>query len=375
MDRNPFETDAIDESEAFESTEEGDAPFDAMAEGDAFDAMAGDMAEDLAGEESADALGESLFAEEGDAMALWDAFEEEVADGLDAADEDEFLGRILGGLGRAAGVLGRGLRAGAGVAGRVGGLARQGGAIAGQVGRVAGRISPAAQAAASLARMLGAPGVASGLQALGQGARTAQGWARTAQGVAGSLDQTATGAQGLLAQLSQLIGSGGDEIDDFDALADAFEDGVDEALPPMVALAARAAARGLGYRNLAQLTQGGRRALVRGIAAAARELVTRGGPAAARALPRLARTATRVATRRAPTPNQAVQAVRRGLPQTARRMAQSPRTLQRLAQPASRTPRPLARDASVGRGRRLEPLPGARTFLVDGPVQVTLTPR
>ena len=28
-------------------------------------------------------------------MALWNAFEEEVADGLDAADEDEFLGRLL----------------------------------------------------------------------------------------------------------------------------------------------------------------------------------------------------------------------------------------------------------------------------------------
>jgi hypothetical protein len=193
--------------------------------------------------------------------------------------------------------------------------------------------------------------------------------------------RTATGAQGLLSQLSQLIGSGGDEMDDFDALADAFEDGLDEALPAVVALAARAAARGLGLRNMSHLAQAGRRALVRGTAAAARELVRQRGRSAIRALPRLAASAARVATRRAPTPQRAAQAVRRGLPATARRVAQQPQTLQRLAQPAAGGARPaaaagpLTRDSQLGRGQRTRRISGPRTFYIDGPVALTVTPR
>ena len=50
--------------------------------------------------ESGDVFTEE-FEADADAMAAWDAFEIEIADGLDAADTDKFLGRILGGLGRA----------------------------------------------------------------------------------------------------------------------------------------------------------------------------------------------------------------------------------------------------------------------------------
>lgn len=297
---NPFENDVMDEADgadaldaasADEGFDEGDAG-DGFDSFDSFDDAQGDAADDLAvaGADFGDALGEGP-ADGGDDLALWDAFEDEVADGLDAADEDEFLGRLLGGLGRAAGAASRGFGAAGNVAGRLQGLAHGAGRIAGQVGRVAGRVSPAAQAAARLARMLGAPGLAGGLQQVGRGARTLQGLSRQsrgmaghagraaghAQGMFGQLGQAAGGAQGLLGQLSQLIGAGGDEFDDFDAVADLYaEDGVDEALPAAVALAARAAARGLGFANVAQLTQAGRRALVRGVASAARELVRSG---------------------------------------------------------------------------------------------------
>jgi len=160
----------------------------------------------------------------------------------------------------------------------------------------------------------------------------------------------------------------------------------------VVALAARAAARTLGMRNMGHQAQAGRRAIVRATASAARELMRQQGRGAVRALPRLAQSAARVATRTAPTPQRAAQQVRRGLPATARRVAQQPQTLRRLAQPSaagrSRPGRPdtgspstgpgaapLARDNRVGRGQRTRRISGPRTFHIDGPVALTVTPR
>jgi hypothetical protein len=373
----PFDTNATDfalqtedsADESFDEGDQGDGFSDELSSGDSSDAFEGDSAAD------AD-LGADL-GDDADDMSVWNAFEEEVADGLDAADEDEFLGRLIGGLGRAAGVVGRGIGRAAGAAGQVGTFAGGGARAAQQVGEAAGAVTPAAAAAARLARMLGAPGVARSVDQLGRLAQGVRGAAGQAGSLAGSLGQAASGAQGLLGQLSQLIGGGGNEFDDFEAMADLYvEDGVDEALPAAVALAARAAARGLGFRNVAQLTQAGRRALVRGVAAAARELVRGRGPSAVRALPRLARSAGRVATRSVPTPQAAAQAVRRGLPQTARRVAQSPRALRRLEQPvAARRRAPAARDPRLGRGMPTRRITGPRTFYIDGPVMLTVTPR
>ncbi len=379
----PFDSDVMDEADALDEMGSDSASDDGFDEGDAGDGFtdefdAADVGDSM--EASGDDLGADFAFSDGadDDAALWDAFEEEVADGLDAGDEDEFLGRLLGGLGRAAGVVGRGLGGAGRVAGRVRGIAQRAGRIAGQVGRVAGRVTPATTAAARLARMLGAGGVASGLDRVGQGARTVQGWAGRAGQIAGGVGQAAGGAQNVLAQLSQLIGGGGDEFDDFDAMADLYEDGVDEALPAAVALAARAAARGLGFSNVAQLSQAGRRAMVRGIASAARELVRNRGPQAVRALPRLAQSAGRVATRRSATPQQAAQTLRRQLPRAARRVAQQPQALRRLAQPSAaprRPASPVGRDPAVGRGRPTSRITGARTFYIDGPVSLTVTPR
>ncbi|WP_454742951.1 hypothetical protein [Cupriavidus necator] len=378
----PFDSDVMDESEAGDLAEEL-SPSGQFDEGDAGDEFSDDQfeaadefsADELAGDE-ADAMGDSAMdlGGEVDDMALWNAFEEEVADGLDAADDDEFIGRLLGGLGRAAGVLSRGMGGAAGAAGQVGSFARRAGRISGQVGRVAGAVSPAAMAAARLARMLGAPGVAG---ALGQVGRAARGVGRAsgqARGLAGSLGQMAGGAQGLFGQLSQLLSQGGGAEDAFDAVADLYlEDGVDEALPAVVGLAARAAARGLGFRNMAHLSQAARRSLVRGVAAAARELVRSRGPQAVRALPRLAQSSARVAQRQAPTPQRAAQLVRRGLPQAARRVARNPRMASQLAQPARS--RPLARATDLGRGVPSADIGRGRTFHISGPATLTITPR
>jgi len=387
MDR-PFDSDLMDEAEDAAAMDEdigAQAPFDEGDAGDGFDdAMAsaddaeagdGDLAEDDAFSADEARFAEDLGEDGVDDMAVWNAFEEEIADGLDAADDDEFLGRLLGGLGRAAGVVGRGMGGAAGIAGRVGRAARGAGRVAGGVRRVAGRVTPAAMAASRLARMLGAPGVAG---ALGRVGRVAQGVGRAAgqaQGIAGQVGQLAGGAQGLFSQLSQLLGQGGDEFDAFDAMIDLYtEDGVDEALPAAVALAARAAARGLGFRNVTQLSQAGRRALVRGVASAARELVRSRSPQAVRALPRLAATAARVSQRRVPTPQRAVQTLRRGLPQTARQLAQNPRAAQRIAR--TTTPRPLARPTGIGRGvPGPRPAGGPRQYTFSGPVTLTITPR
>jgi hypothetical protein len=353
MEQQPFDSDLMDEADAGDS--ELDTALDEGDDGSALDAADDtDLGDSLAGD-AGDEFGDSA-----DDMALWNAFEEEVADGLDAGDDDEFFSRLLGGLGRAAGALGRG--AGGGVAGRIGSFAQQAGRVAGRVGQAAQRVSPAAQAAARLARLLGAPGAANALSSAG----------RVAQGVG----RAAGGAQGLFSQLSQLLGQGGNAMDAFDDAVDLFaEDGVDEALPAVVGLAARAAARGLGFRNLTQVSQAGRRALVRGVAAAARELVRQRGPHAVRALPRLAAAATRVAQRRARTPQQAAQAVRRGLPQAARRVAQNPQVMRRLAQPQrTGAPAPLARPTAVGRGRPAAAAGGGRRYTFQGPVTLTISP-
>ncbi|NUY33899.1 hypothetical protein F0160_25835 [Paraburkholderia sp. JPY303] len=359
--------DAGDEIGALE--ESGDAGSDNMFDNSQFEddfdtspliAQSGNAATDLGGEV--------------DDMALWSAFEEELGDGLDAMDDDEFVGRLLGGLGRAAGVLSRGLGGAAAMAGQVGGIARQAGQVAGRIGSAAGAVSPAAMAAARMARMLGAPGVANALGQAGQIAQDVGRAAGHAQGLAGSLGQAAGGAQGVFGQISQLLRQSSSADEAFDALADLYlEDGVDAALPAVIGLAARAAARGLGLHNISRLSQGARRALVRGVAAAARELTRSRGPQAVRALPRLAQSAAQVAQHQATTPQRAARLVRRGLPQAARRLAQNPSMIRRLAQPGG--PRPLARPTDLGRGICTASIGRGRTFHIAGPATLTIMSR
>ncbi|WAC70962.1 hypothetical protein OU995_15230 [Roseateles sp. SL47] len=171
--------DGFEASDGFE--DDGmDAMGDGAPQGGAHAFAYGDGSDGADGYDSGDAYADAAEAGDygdyadgdGGDMDLWSAFEEEVADGLDAADEDEFIGRLLGGLGRVGGMLMRragGVQGIARTAGTVARGARRVGQIAGQAGRVASRISPAASAAARLARLLGAPGLASGLDTVSRG--------------------------------------------------------------------------------------------------------------------------------------------------------------------------------------------------------------
>ncbi|HEY0687390.1 MAG TPA: hypothetical protein VGD45_33975 [Steroidobacter sp.] len=378
-----FDTDDTYAADSIDAIDELDAAVGDEFQGDELDPV-DDGADSMFQPASADALEGDLFdaeaqdhAEDFSPAAVWNAFEEEIADGLDAADEDEFIGRLLGGLGRAAGVVGRGLNRGASVAGNVSSIAQGVSRVARGVGGVARVASPAAHAAATLARLLGAHGVANTLGRAGQIARTVGNVAGRTQRLSSAIGRTAGGAQDVMSQLSQLIGSGGNEFDDFDALSDLFiEDEVDGALPAAVAMAARAAARGLGFRNVAHLTQSARRALVRGVGTAARELMRGRGREGLRALPAIAHSAGRVATRTAPTPQAAVRTVRQHLPHTARLVAQDPQAMRRATQPATRRRTgPVGRDPTLGRGRRSQFIRGPRTFYINRPVRLTITPR
>jgi hypothetical protein len=370
---DPFDTDVMDEAVENDGFNDGSvarSSFDEAESGDVFeqgfDALDAAIADEFAADE-----GDTFQATEGDFgedvsdMAVWSAFEEEVADGLDAADDDEFIGRLLGGLGRSASVISRS-------AGRVGGLAGQAGRVAHQVGRVAQAASPAAIAAARLARVLGAPGLANELGSAGRVAQGVERASRRAQGLASAVGRTAGGAQSLFGQISQLLSQGNGADYAFDAMVDLYVDeGVDEALPAAVALAARAAARGLGFRNVAQLTQAARRGLVRGVAAATRELVSARGPRAVRALPRLTHSVSHIARRRARTLPEVVHTMREGMPRAARRVVTNPQAMRRL----TTAPRPIARPTSMGRGLDPARRYGTRTYDIAGPVTLTITSR
>ncbi|MDR6502379.1 hypothetical protein J2785_005559 [Burkholderia ambifaria] len=366
------EAGTTDETDAFERFDEQSA--DESFGDESFDDESFDESSDFAVDAQESDAGEDLADDVHgvDDMALWNAFEEELADGLDAADDDEFIGRLLGGMGRAAGVVGRGLGRAAGVAGQVGALARRTDDVAGRIGSVADAVSPAAVALARLARVAGAPAAADMLGRAGYVARRVGRAARQTRRAAGSLGQAAGGAQGLFGQISQLLSRSAGADEAFDALADLYvEDGVDEALPPMVGLAARTAIRGLGFRNAAQLSAAARRALVRGVAAAARELARSRSPHAVRALPRLTHAAAAAAQRRLPTPQQAVRLVRRELPRAARQLAQNPRLIRSAVQQGA--PRPLVCPAHMGHGLRSARIGRSRSFHIDGPVTLTIT--
>src|SRR5262245_28922048 len=96
----PTAADAVDDIDSLdvEGYDEGDTYTDDLGDEDLAvgDAMSGDDAAYADVDEGdTDTFADEMDVESGsDAMAVWEAFEDEVADGLDAADTDEFLARI-----------------------------------------------------------------------------------------------------------------------------------------------------------------------------------------------------------------------------------------------------------------------------------------
>ncbi len=309
--------DAYDEGNGFEEEAQAEGYEDGFEE-DAYeeDLMAGDYAEEEA----------DLAAE----------LEDVVADALDAEDSDEFLGRLIGGISRVAGLVRRGARTARGVAGTVGRVAGQAGRVARTVEGVAGRTRRATRPAAPGRRPRPIPGQPAALQAiLGQ----------------------------LLPLLQQQAGQGADELELFEDLADWFEEEeADEALPVLAGIAARAAVRPLIRRTGALLGRTAGRQLVRGAVQAARTLVSRQGPRAVRALPRIARSVGRAAARRGLRPTVVPVAMRRA----AARVVAQPALARRLSQPAVVSRRPGVRR----RGIVSSGVP--RRFTVAGPVELIM---
>jgi hypothetical protein len=331
----PFESDVMEDLAANSSFADEGA-FDAW-EGMESEGFEGFEAEDSFGEEQLgwEDLGGEGFLEEDDYEAElgedfgddyfsdseandWDALEEAVADALDAEDSDEFFRQLVGGISRVAGAARRGATTAGRVARGVGRAAQTAGRVAGQVQRVAGRAGRAANPLASI---------------LGQ--------------VAPLLQQYA--AQGF------------DELDALEDLADLFADEeLDEALPVLAGMAARTMVRPALRR--AALSSPLRRQIVRSTTQVARNLVRRQGPAALRALPRIAQSVGQTAARRRLSPSRLPQAIRK----TGARVAAQPRLVGQLSRPA-----PGMRRTSVRPGPGRGGLP--QRLRLQGPVEIMIT--
>jgi hypothetical protein len=138
-------------------------------------------------------------------------------------------------------------------------------------------------------------------------------------------------------------------LDALEDLADLFADEeLDEALPVLAGMAARTMVRPALRR--AALSSPLRRQIVRSTTQVAQNLVRRQGPAALRALPRIAQSVGQTAARRRLSPSRLPQAIR----QTGARVAAQPRLVRQLSRPA-----PGMRRTSVrpGHGRGGLPRP------------------
>lgn len=311
---------AVDEAEgaAYMGDELEDLGMEDVAEGfeDEFDdgfEMEGFQDEFLEAEgmdelEMGDEFDDGFEAYEDDYADAEEALENVMAYALGAEDADEFFGRLV-----------RGLRK---VGGRVVGAVRRAaptiGRIASGVSRVAGMIPhPYAQAIGRVAGLVG------------QGANLVQ----------------------------RLRAEGATEEEALDAFAEmAARD--PRALPIVAGLTARTVLKS----RAAQLSPAARKQAVRQMTGAAKTLVNRRGPAAVRALPKIARSVTRAAATKGTPPATAVRAVRR----TAAKVARNPSMTRKLARPS---PAARQRVAQVTRTVGVRP----RSYVIQGPARITIT--
>jgi hypothetical protein len=291
--------DSLDEASNIEGYEEGTMEDAAVEEMDMFEEGGEESfhAEDAFADGFEENLGED-YAEED--VAAWEALEDAMADALEAYDTDEFLGRALGGISQVAGLISRGAGAAERATRTVNRVAHRARRAAGQAQRVAGRVGRIAGRAAR--------------------ARSPLGY--------------------LMQRFGQYLNEGFDEFEALEDLADTFaEEELDEFLPVLAGLAARALARPSVRRAAGQLTRPLRRRLVRGATQATQALLRRRGSQALRALPRIAQSVARISARRRLQPGALPAAFR----QIAAQVAAHPQLARRLAQPASLPPTPTMR--------------------------------
>lgn len=241
--------------------------------------------------------------------AAEDAMESALAYALGAEEADEFFGKLLKGLKKVGSKVASGIKKAAPVVGR----------IASGVSRVASLIPhPYAQA---IGRVAGVVGKAANL------------------------------AQKLRAE-------GATEDEALEAFAEmAARD--PRALPIVSGLTARTVLKGKG----AQLPPAARKQVVHQVQGAAKNLVAKRGPAAIRAMPKIARAVKRNAAAKGIPPVAAVKVVRR----TAAKVAKSPALTRKLARP-----NPAAKRIVRAAGAATGPMT-PRTFMIPGPARITIS--
>jgi hypothetical protein len=284
---------------------------------------------------------EDLFSDEAEGASEFEEFED---DGFeDAADDDEFLSRVVGGIGQVAGgLLGadelddsddfedagdadlEDLGDDLGDAGDLGEF-DSGDEWDDAMDSVDDAVADALEAddADEFFRRLGRIA-----RRVGRGVGQA---ARVIGPIASAIPIPQAQAIGRIANIAgRLLADGADEFEAIDELVDLVEDEGDDSIDAAAPIVAGLALRRL-VPGVSRIARPQRRQLVRGVSQATRTLVRRHGPRAARAVPRIVRGAQR-AVRQRRIPGRALpQAVRR----TAARVARHPRALRRLARPVS----------------------------------------
>lgn len=296
-----------DEFDDFEDEFDEDAFDDDGAYFDAeFDA--GNFYDELDDYDSFDAEDE-LDDYEDDYFEGEDALDSVMAYALGAEDADEFFGRLFKGLKKVAKKVVRGVRKAAPV-----------------IGKIAGGVS-------KVARLIPHPYA----QAIGR--------------VAGVVNKGARLVQRLRAE-------GASEEEALDAFAEmAARD--PRALPIVAGLTARTVLKS----KAATLSPRARKQVVKHMKGAAKTLVKRRGPAAIRALPKIARSVKRTAAVKGASAATATKAVKR----TAAKVARSPALTRKLAKPSVMAKRRVAKATQGGMGR------GGRSYVISGPTRITIS--
>jgi hypothetical protein len=218
------------------------------------------------------------------------------------------------------------------------------------------------------ARLLGSVGRLAARPARGarpqkvRGGRRGSGARPASRGVVSVRTGARRSLNGLMQRLGRYLAEGIDEREAVDDLTELFvEEGLDEALPVLGGLAARALLQPLSAGRTGRIGAPLRRQLVASATKAARTLAGRAGPEALRALPRLAESIGRTAGRRDVRPAGLPQALRR----TAAQIASQPALLARLIRSGSkRSP------TRTGLGHR-----APQHLVVPGPVEIHILSR
>lgn len=128
------------------------------------------------------------------------------------------------------------------------------------------------------------------------------------------------------------------------------------ALPIVAGLTARTILKSKGAR----LSPVARKRVVKQMKGAAKNLVRKRGPAAIRALPKIAKSVRRTAVVKGTPPTTAAKAVRR----TASKVAKSPMLTRKLAKPSMKAKRTVAKAGVAGKGR---------SYVIQGPTRITIS--